>query len=263
MPSAAVRASRRRARNPPPYSRQDSPAEFLDTAQRVWAQYTHIIAKDSFLSPQENENLIRYTLLTKPYFRTAIMQCIGDSPECKRLYRLFTHTQRFKALINDPSWEPQHVGERTTLIDVETHMEDIHKGIEQELFHMIGETDFFARLGRLGRELLPPPRRCTPAPRRVPTPFPRAQTPPPPPPFDQNEARELEFRTAAQQVAIEAHRVAEALGVDPNDLGVYDANGRIRQQLPAEVEDEEEYFEAPAIEIDPGFFDAEPQGSSA
>jgi len=57
--------------------------------------------------------------------------------------------------------------------------------------------------------------------------------------------------------------VAEALGVDPNDLGVYDANGRIRQQLPAEVEDEEEYFEAPAIEIDPGFFDAEPQGSSA
>jgi len=57
--------------------------------------------------------------------------------------------------------------------------------------------------------------------------------------------------------------VAEALGVDPNDFGVYDANGRVRQEVPAEVEDEEEYFEAPAVEIDPGFFDAEPQGSSA
>ena len=158
MPSAAVRASCRRTCNPPPYSRHSSPnIDFPDTAQRIRAQYTHIIAKDSFLSPQENENLIRYTLLTKPYFHPAIMQCIGDSPECKRLYRLFTHTQQFKALINDPSWEPQHVGGGTTLIDVETHMEDIHKGLEQELFHMIGETNFFARLGRLGRELLPPP----------------------------------------------------------------------------------------------------------
>jgi len=130
------------------------------------------------------------------------------------------HTQRFKALMNDPSWEPQHIGGGTTLVDVETHMEDLHKGLEQEIFYMIAETDFFARLGRLGRELLPPPRRRTPAPRRIPTPFPRAATPPPHPRFDQNEARELEYRTAAQQTAIEAHRVAEALGVDPNDLGV-------------------------------------------
>ena len=263
MPSAATRANRRRARNPPPYSRQESPTDFPDTAQRVRAQYTHIIARDPLLSAQENENLIRYTLLTKPYFRPAIMQCIGNSPECKHLFRLFSLTQRFKSLMNNPTWQPEHVGGGSVLLDVKAHMEDIHKGIEVEVFHMMGETDFFARLGRLGRELLPPPRRQTPVPRRVPTPFPRALTPPPPPPFDQNEAHENEFHTAAQQVIIEAHRVAEALGVDPNDFGVYDANGRIRQQLPADVEEEEEYFEAPAIEVDPGFFDAEPQGSSA
>jgi len=162
--------------------------------------------------------------------------------------------------MNDPSWEPQHVGGGTTLVDVETHMEDIHKGIEQELFHMIGETDFFVRLGQLGRELPTPPRRRTPAPRRAPTPFPQVRTGAPIPPFDQNEAREHEFRTAAQQVALEAHRVAEALGVDPNDFEVYDANGRVRQQVPEEVE--EEYF--PAVEIDPGFvLDAETQGASA
>jgi len=263
MPSAATRASRRRARNPPPYSRHASPNnDFPDIAQRLRAQYTHIIAKDSFLSPQENENLIRYTLLTKPYFCPAIAQCIEDSPECKRLYRLFMHTQRFKALMNDPSWEPQHVGGGTTLIDVETHMEDLHKGLEQEIFYMIAETDFFTRLGHLGRELPPPPRRRTPAPRRAPTPFPRALTPPPPPRFDQNEARELEYRTAAQQTAIEAHRVAEALGVDPNDFGVYDANGRVRQHVPVDVAEEEEYF--PAVEIDPRFvLEAETQGASA
>jgi len=142
-------------------------------------------------------------------------------------------------------------------------MEDLHKGLEQEIFYMIAETDFFARLGRLGRELLPPPRRRTPAPRRAPTPFPRALTPPPLPRFDQNEARELEYRTAAQQTAIQAHRVAEALGVDPNDFAVYDANGRVRQQEPRDIEDEEEYFEAPAVEIDPGFFETEAQGASA
>jgi len=263
MPSAATRASRRRARNPPPYSRHASPiADITDTAQRLRAQFTHVIARDSFLSDQENENLIRYTLLTKPYFRPAIAQCIEDSPECKRLYRLFMHTQRFKALMNDPSWEPQHVGGGTTLVDVETHMEDLHKGLEQEIFYMIAETDFFDRLGRLGRELLPPtPRRRTPAPHRAPTPFPQVRTGAPIPRFDQNEAREHEFRTAAQQVALEAHRVAEALGVDPNDFGVYDANGRIRQHVPAD--EEEEFFEAPTIVADPGFFDAETQGASA
>jgi len=206
-----------------------------------------------FLSPQENENLIRYTLLTKPYFRPAIMQCIGDSPECKCLYRLFTLMQRFKSLMNDPSWQPEHVGGGSVLLGIETHMEDIQKGIEQELFHMIGETDFFARLGRLGRELLPPPRRRTPAPCRTPTPFPHALTPPPMAPLDQNELCENEFLTAARNVALEVNRVAEALGVDPTVLHVYDANGRLRQQLPEDVD----------VEVEEGFFDAEPQGSSA
>ena len=178
MPSAAVCSGHRRNahnhQNPPPYSRNTTPdSDYPPIAQRLRAQYTHIIAKDLFLTPQENENLVWYTLLTKPYFCPVIMQCTADSPNCRHLYRLFTLTQRFKSLMNDPTWELEHVGGGTVLVDVETHMKDIHKGLEQELFHMIGKTNFFERVGLLGRTIPPPTHRHTPAPYRAPTPFPQ------------------------------------------------------------------------------------------
>ena len=60
-------------------------------------------------------------------------------------------------------------------------------------------------------------------------------------------------------MAVEVNRVAEALGVDPTVFEVYDANGQ--PHLRPAAEEEEEYF--PAVEVEEGFFDAEPQGSSA
>ena len=94
------------------------------------------------------------------------------------------------------------------LLDLETHMENIDKGIEQELFTMIRETNFFERLGLLGRPILPPTYCHTLAPRHAPTLHPLA-------PFNQQELCDHEFLTAANHVAAELAQAAEVLGVEP------------------------------------------------
>ena len=94
------------------------------------------------------------------------------------------------------------------LLNLETHMENINKGIEQKLFTMIGETDFFERLGLLGRPILPPTHHCTLAPRHALMPHPLA-------PFNQQELRDHEFLTAANHITAELAQAAEVLGVEP------------------------------------------------
>jgi len=87
-------------------------------------------------------------------------------------------------------------------------MENINKGIEQKLFTMIGETDFFERLGLLGRPILPPTHHRTLAPRRAPMLHPLA-------PFNQQELCDHKFLTTANHVTAELAQAAEVLGVEP------------------------------------------------
>jgi hypothetical protein len=198
-----------------------------NVAARMRERYPLIVARDRYLSDEVNDRLFRQTILMKTYFHPAIKECIRDSPECCRLFRLYTHTQRLRVLANDSTWTTEHTG-GDVIVDVETQLDDIQAHMENELMSMIEETDFFARLGYLGRRI-PRPTRIRPrtpipipVPTRTPTPYPGFETVP----IEDLHLSDDDVIQAASDIAAELARdAANALGLQSPVLPVYDSNG--------------------------------------
>jgi hypothetical protein len=113
------------------------------------------------------------------------------------------------------------------IVDVETQLDDIQAHMENELMSMIEETDFFARLGYLGRRI-PRPTRIRPrspipipVPTRTPTPYPGFETVPP----EELYLSDDDVVHAATEIATVLAQAADALELQSPVLPVYDSNG--------------------------------------